>query len=489
MNDKGNNTKRASTPSLLEDESRGGDTGEGGVSFQADVVLSYIAKWLRMEGFTSMIRESIGDTEAKFFVPGMQYKKEFLEAKNYQVTPTEFWEEIDRFKRVDAGAPGEYQWFTLASAGLSQSVHPLINGLRRLRGPYDFYEDSVVKDNSYKDYVQVVEKLGKSSEDADFLYKKVLIDAELSLNRSHGKAMFKQSFRDHLPQYADLPDRILDDIYSSLGTFVAGRRNQTITRIELEQNIGERIPANLQPPNQPVRMHTAISVDEEDVDRNELQLRWTPFFGGDKHEYPPADVWNSRLLGDLLETKNWILRNRASRRIALSGNRRLSASLAFGSVFSAVAGFSVDMMNRGGEVWSTDNHADDATPLYPLSSSELLSGKSGERLVVVLSIIRDIADDVKSNLEHLGLLGQPVIHIKGDKPIVSPQQANLVVREIKDIISRSLTSIRARQIDLFFVGPAFLALLLGHRLNATASVQCYEWTPSGRYVPTCLLIN
>jgi SMODS-associated and fused to various effectors sensor domain len=34
-------------------------------------------------------------------------------------------------------------------------------------------------------------------------------------------------------------------------------------------------------------------------------------------------------------------------------------------------------------------------------------------------------------------------------------------------------------------GPAFLALLLGHRINATAPIQSYEWVGSGKYVPTC----
>ena len=333
----------------------------------------------------------------------------------------------------------------------------------------------------------MVEKLGKSLDEAEFLFKTVLIDEELSLNRSHGKAMFKQSFRDNLPHYVDVPDRTLEEVYSALATFVQSRRNQTITRIELEQNIRERVPASLQPPAQPVRIHTASNDDEKGADRTELQLRWAPFFGGDNHAYPPPSVWNRVLLGELQETKTWILNNRTSRRIALTGSRRLSASLALGSVFSAVAGFSVEMTYRGGETWATDDHADGATPAYPLFSANVASGKTGERLVVVLSIVRDIIEDVKANLEHLGLRDMPIVHVKGEHPIVSPQQANLVARSIKDLISSSLSSVRARQIDLFFVGPAFLALLLGHRLNATARVQCYEWTPAAGYVPTCLL--
>jgi len=70
---------------------------------------------------------------------------------------------------------------------------------------------------------------------------------------------------------------------------------------------------------------------------------------------------------------------------------------------------------------------------------------------------------------------------------VSPHQANLVVREIKDLLSAALSRTGARQLDLFFAGPAFLALFFGHRLNATAAVQCYERTATGQYVPTCRL--
>ena len=57
-------------PSLLEAESRGGDVNERGKMFEAAVILSSIPRWMAMEGFTSMLREGMGDVEAKFFVPG-----------------------------------------------------------------------------------------------------------------------------------------------------------------------------------------------------------------------------------------------------------------------------------------------------------------------------------------------------------------------------------------------------------------------------------
>ena len=174
------------------------------------------------------------------------------------------------------------------------------------------------------------------------------------------------------------------------------------------------------------------------------------------------------------------------RYIVLSGNRRLSVSLALGFVFSAVSGFSVAMMYRG-DVWATDAHPQRTTPAYPLIQAGACEDAHGDRLVVSIGILRDIANDVESNLGHHSLTGMPILHLKGEGPIVSPEQANLIVRDIKERLSKALQHTRARQIDLFFAGPAFLALFLGHRLNATAPVQCYEHVETGCFVPTCRL--
>ncbi len=111
------------TPSLLEPESCGGDIAESGFSFQENIMLSRIPMWLAQEGFTAMIWEAMGDTEAKFFVPGRGFVIELVEAKNHQLTPSEFWNEVKRFQELDTGSPGTYRWFTLVSVGLSKELH------------------------------------------------------------------------------------------------------------------------------------------------------------------------------------------------------------------------------------------------------------------------------------------------------------------------------------------------------------------------------
>ena len=487
MNDDDQNNLQAVEPSLLERQSRGGDIGEGGINFQADVVLSMIPRWLRMEGFTSMVRESMGDAEAKFFVPRRGYKKEFIEVKDHLIKPAEFWEEIERFKQMERGVEGEYQWFTLASSGLHQDLHPLVNSLRRIRDPYDFYEESRIFGNSYDDYSARVKGLGKA-DDADFLFRKVLIRGDLSIARDDGKVLFKQSLSDNLPHHREMPDRVLEEIYSEVSTFVRGRRNQTITRNELETSLRARVPQQFLPPIFPVHIHTAINSIETDADKTALRFEWAEFFAGEDRNYPPPEVWNERMIGELLETREWILERRSTRRIFLTGNRRLSASLAIGSIFSAVAGFSVDMQQREQQIFATNAHAAPETPDYDLQS-ELFGDAEGERLIVSVGIKLDVVPEVDAYLKDQGLFEMPRLHIKGAAAITSPEQANLITGKLKRLISEHLVKTGARQIDLFIAAPAFLALFLGHRLNATAPVQCYERVAPSQYQPTCLLFT
>ncbi len=63
-------------PSLLDPQSAGGDVAESGFSFQASYILTCICSWLSLDGFTSIIREAMGDTEANFFAPGCGFERE-----------------------------------------------------------------------------------------------------------------------------------------------------------------------------------------------------------------------------------------------------------------------------------------------------------------------------------------------------------------------------------------------------------------------------
>ena len=473
------------TPSLLEPQSRGGDIAEGGFSFQDHVVLARIPEWLAQEGFTALVKEATGDVEAKFFAPGQGFVKDLIEVKDHMLQPAEFWKEVRRFQEIDAGSPGTYIRFTLIGAGASKELQPLLNGLERVQGSQDFYEEQdAVKSNSVQEYIRLVESKNGTQKDALFLMEKVRVETAWNTVRSHGEAVFKQTLVDYLEEYSDLSGRVLDDIYNHLSTFIRKNRNRPILRKELETKLREKIPTNQIPALRPILIYTATA-PKDNPSHPGLRFDWTRFSGGEARAIAPPQQWG-QLLIDLQDTRNWIENHRNTKRIILLGNRRLSTCLAIGSVFSAVRGYTIEMGYRD-EVWATDAHPTAETPAYPMTHQIL--GEKGDHLVVSIGIHRDILIEVQANLGKLGLLGVPLLDIKGEQPITSPAQANGAVKNIKNLVVQSLLATRSKKIHLFYAGPAHLAFFLGHRLDATAPIICYGWIGSDQYSRTCQLFS
>lgn len=475
-------------PSLLDRESRGGDVAGGGLSFQECVMMSYVPAWLAREGFEQMTWEAMGDVEAKFFVPGRPHTRELVEVKNHRVPPAEFWEEVRRFRDLDEGSPGTFRRFIFVSKELGEDVKRLKGVLERVRGPRSFYEGTRIGKLSFAGYAETVVGMGRSDEDARFVFERVEIRDDLTTDEAQWRGVFSGELTSHFSEYEDLRDRTLRSVYEGLGDLLKFRRNRTVARAEIERRIRERIPAPDRPPVRPVVLRTAIeeeSGDAEDTIIRPLRFDWKDFFRGDDRSYPSPEEWDGRMLSELRQAKAFILRQRTTRRVRLIGSRRLSASLAIGAIFSAVAGFVVEMENRGGELWSTDAHPTVDTPAFPLAvGGEVFPG---ERLVVSVGVARDVAEEVERSLEALVLAGSPTLHLHSEGPVLSAEHANRAAKAIKDEIVDALSRSGSNYVDLFFAGPSPLALFLGHRLNATAKVRCYEWVSRDKYVPTCEL--
>lgn len=473
------------TPSLLEPQSRGGDIAEGGFSFQDHIILARIPVWLAREGFTAMVKESIGDVEAKFFVPSRGFVKDLIEVKDHVLQPSEFWSEVKRFQKIDAGSPETYRSFTLIGTGASKELQPLINGLNRVRGSQDFYEErDGVKSNSTQEYARLIQSKGRTEQDALFILEKVIVETDWNTAKTYGEAVFKQSLADHLEEYGDLSAKTIDNIYNHLATFVRHKKNRTITRKELEKELREKIPSHQQPAHRSILIYTAIS-PEDNPTHPGLRFDWTPFSGGETRASAPSEQWD-RLLIELQDARTWIENYRNTKCIRLLGNRRVSACLAIGSVFSVVRGYAIEMEYRS-EIWATNSHPTAETPAYPLAYQTL--GDKGDRLVVSIGIHRNILSEVRANLERFGLSDAPLLDVRGEHPITSPEQANVVVGNVKKIVVQNLLSAGSRTIHLFYGGPAHLALFLGHRLDATAPIVCYGWVGGSQYSRTCQLFS
>ncbi|HDR7766558.1 CD-NTase-associated endodeoxyribonuclease Cap4 [Bacillus paranthracis] len=470
-------------PSLLEPESTGGDIAGGGFDFQRNLILNKIPYWLSFDGFTSLIWESIGDIEAKFFVPGKGMTIEAIEAKNHNMTPAKFWGEIERFQTMDKGSPGTYRWFTLSCTGVSDSIKPLINGLRRLRDPYSFFDErSGVLQNSYEAYKQIVLGLEKDEETAGFLFQKVMIEDTWGSLNAQPEGMFFGSLSENLPDFDELSRKKISNVYSYLTELLVSRKNKPVSRKEIEETIIRAIGDD-EFFSKPTILETKINNDE--VSGKQLLFMWEPFFGGKERSFPSSGEWTSQLLTELEQTKQWIVDNRTNRNIRLQGSRRNSSAMAIGQTFSAVSGFNIEMEYRG-DSWNTNQYPTLDTPEYP-TQIDLRIGK-GKKLVVIIAIMKEtMADEVRTFLNKSSEQENSVLEIASSFPIVSAEQINIVVNAIKGEIKKVCAQINVEEIDLFYAGPSHLALFLGHCWNAMPCTQCYEWVKTGEYVKTVRL--
>lgn len=465
-------------PSLLDAEARGGDTAEGGFSFQEHMLVARVPGWLRREGFSEMIREAMGDAEARFFVPGSGEVRELVEYKDHQVAPAEFWKEIAYFEELDQGAPGAYERFVLGCCGVSQGLRPVLNALHRLRDPHSFYTGAEeIQDTSFEEFAAAVERAGHSREDAKFLFSKVYVESDSPDAERLTCEVFGASLKKHFPACGRLPGDDVEAAFQRLRSLVKSRKNQPISRAELEEALWGRVPEEIRADRRPVRIVT--STEPVDRGRADLVFDWEEFFGGEGRSYPPPEAWE-RIRRELQATKDWIVAAGRPRRISLGGSRRLSTSLCIGSVFSAVSGFALEMDYRG-EVWKTDEYG---SPAYPWEVERVQAG-AGREIAVAIGILKDIRGEVAQFLENEGRAGELRLVLRGREALAGPAAANGAAAAAKDAIALELSGTGARVLHLFVAGPAPLALFLGHRLNALGQVQCYEWRGPGEYSPSC----
>ena len=467
------------SPSLLDPEARGGDTAEGGFSFQENMLVARVPGWLRREGFSEMIREALGDAEARFFVPGGPVAREFVEYKSHQVTPAEFWAEVGRFQDLDRGAPGTYERFVLVCRGVSESIRPALEALRRVRDAYPFYDGAdAVQAASYEDFAAVVEGAGRSREDAGFLFSKVWIESDVADAEKLGREIFSGELVRHFEECGAVAGNAVSAAFERVRSLVKARKNQPISRAEGEDALWREMPEEIRGDRRPVRILTATApVDPRAA--SELVFQWEEFFGGGERRYPDAQSWK-RVRQELEATRAWMVAAGRRRRISLGGSRRLSASLCIGSVFSAVSGFAIDVEYRG-QVWPSDSFSSGRS--YAWDMEEIGEGERGE-MAVAIGILKDVRGDVARFLEREGRAGDLRLVLRGAEPLSDPASANAAVASAKAAISGAVSGAGARVLHLFVAGPAPFALFLGHRLNAVGEVQCYELADDGSYVAT-----
>ena len=470
--------------SLLASQATGGDSAEGGFQYQINWTIARIPIWLARYGFTEMIRESLADVEAKFFVPGVGLRREFVEYKNHPLKPSEFWKEIGNFLEKDRHAPNSYERFVLACPSVSAELNPVVNALRRIRDAYPFYEGAQeIQDASYNDFVEVIKKRNQPKDMADFLFSKVDFEIDLTAAEDLNRELFRETLFKNFPVFVKLSGKVSNAVHSRLMELIRSRKNRPIYRQELEDAIWKEVEEE-DKPKPVVKIYTLHDKNADKGPDGCLQFDWESIFGGPDRNFPSAEEWNRKVISELQTTKKWVFSTKRPRQIHLSGHRRLSASVAIGSIFSAVSGFTIGMETKE-EIYWTNSHPMENTPDYQWEQTPI-DGKSVGEMAVGISIVRNIANDVEQYLETTQFLGDR-LYLQGDAAILSDAHGNRAVQRAKSIIQEAVTKTHTKKIHLFLAVPAQFALFLGHRLNTLGKIQCYEWTAPNKYIPTVLI--
>jgi hypothetical protein len=473
--------------SVLNPKARGGDTAGGGFAFQDAFIVSMVPGWLNDPRFARMIRESLGDVEAIFFDPEMGERVSFTEFKNDHLTLKPFWKEIARFRELDDGTR-IFDRFELVCRSVSEPVVALVRQLRRVRGAISFYEsESTVQKETYEHLVESIESAKGQRRDAELLLRKVDVDFGAPDAEGLQEALFSQRLHDAFPTTKKVPGSKINEAHRALSQLVSSRRGKVITRSEIEDVLWGILPRSVRPSTLDL---VPIHIVHDESERyppapgaRAIQLRWERFFGGEGRHFPDASEWDE-LVTQAQSIRQWISQEKRPRRLAVTGQRRLSASVALGSVFSAVAGFALELEFRGAWWRSDDYSVPGRAVVWDVAK---FRPSKGGAAAVSIGLPRSISADVEAHLAARGLKTMSHLALHSPNALRSASEANAAVASAKNVIAEFLQETGAESIDMFLATPSPFAVFLGHHLNATAAIRCHEFVTDRSYRHTCTL--
>ena len=456
--------------SLLSREARGGDIAGAGFAFQDAHILQDIPMWLARDGFTAMIREGLGDAEARFFDPLRGEQLVLAEMKSARLTPAPFWREVERFLSLDRTADA-YERFELVAPGYSAQLATLADRLERIKKAGPFYDGvPEIQQETTADFVESCVTLGASEDQARLLLTKVAVRVGAK-DETTGFQRFQSALTEWFPVARQGTQDQLRAAHDHLLRLIIEGRGRRLERSELEAALWNTLPSPLRPSLDRVRLHfehdAATSLLSK---RPDIRFHWARFFGGSDRSFPSSQEW-TRLVEELAATRMWIQEHGRPRLLRISGFLRLSAAYAVGAAFPEVAGFQLEADVRGS--WWRTSSIPPAADQFAWQVNRLRRGASDE-VAVSIGLPRRILPDAEG---FLTTLEDPMPHIALHFPgqLTSGAEVDRAAAAAKGLIAEFIQAAGASTVNLFLATPAVLALFLGHRVNAVGAVQCHEF--------------
>ncbi|WP_276946700.1 SAVED domain-containing protein [Haematobacter massiliensis] len=465
-------------PALTDARGMGGVIAQDGFDYQLWDGLARLPAWLANPAFEAITFEGLEDLEARFFAPHTPRERllERFQAKAGALAPADVRAVLQRFSEFETVFPDAARVQTLVTPRLPPTVSWLARNPDRVRKARPFYAPfaDVMAASDAELRNQLTETYGDPL--GAFVAESVEVSERNLPDRDAAVMLFGVELDRTYPSL-EAPSRRVAEAFEALSALARRSIGAPLGRAILRQTIEGALERPLPLPHS-FPLH--IRSDHNEANERSLEIDVSAFSGRDG-AFPSQMEWTEHLLAPLDRTARW-LRSQTVSRIALSGSYRLTAAMVLGWSFRAAIGFELEIPTRDG-VWATDDRpSPDMRQPWRISEPMALHG---DQLIVSVGILRDPFADLEQTA---GIPSRSALALYLGEPIPSANSVQAAASTIKRTVDSTVARLRPRGIQLYFAGPAALAVALGHRWNAMAPTQLHEFIMSERsYAPTALL--
>jgi hypothetical protein len=466
-----------STPPVLTSAAgNGGIVALDGFDYQLHYGLVRIAEWLRDPTFEGAIFEGLEDVEARFFAPQSDagHLLVRMQAKSGSLDRADILAVLDNFVEYDQHYPGTAKAFELVTPQLPHKMNWIVRDLARVRFAGPFYAPfrNVMEASDGEVRTNLLNDLGADRGALLFERGRVVLQSVALAEVSGAIALFAQEFE------KTCPDVVLRrSVFDDLANVARGSKGTFLTRAQIIATLEASLKAQLN--LAPKAVLHMVGDRPSPVSPEAIRID-AAFLSGDGR-FSDAGVWEADLLAPLRHLKAWWQAS-GCRRVGVEGSYRLSSAVAIGAIFNAGSGLDLDIDTKDG-VWRTDDHANSATIAPNWMTASAARADTGV-LKVAVGVLRDPMDALVAGGADATTIARAFL----PEAVTSGQQMQAIVASLKRFISDEVTRLGAGEVQLYFLGPAALAMALGHRWNAIAPVQLHEFdAQKGAYFPTARL--
>jgi len=466
-------------PKLTDAKGMGGIIAQDGFDYQVWSVFAMLPNWLRNPCFEGFAVEMLEDFEARFFSPHSPHKHfiDRFQAKSGVLSKCDLIKIFESFATFNQVHPCVARMQTLVTPALPSTLTWLSRDTGRVSRARPFYcpFPNIIAASENKLRTDLIEEFGGLGV---FFADYIEIDLKSFPDRSHAEAAFSKAMYDAFPEH-EFGHKKINLAFTALLNLVGYNRGEILTRDHLLQVLSDEFGTTLVS-DKNLCIHIRSDSSEPKMDAIEIDAI---AYAGGNIPYPRSDLWRSGLLLPLESTANWAREHEYSS-LVLTGKYRISTAFAIGWSFRSVIGFEIKISTRYG-IWATDELLlpDAKTLPWKIIIPKRLVK---DRLLVAVGVLRDPTIDIQNAI---GISGDDDLFIATfPQALLSGIDVQLSVQILKKAIASTVSQLRPVGIDIYFVGPAALAVALGHRWNAFPSTQVYEFFSSANhYVPTVIL--